>query len=347
MSKDIFNKTSKWVLSQIKSRPSTITNEEINRGWDALVKSTKLKEQKRKRKYLLISLGSVAAALLIFLLIPTIHRQTDVEPFDWFSQEWNYDFDGIQVIAQDTIFLRGYEYSVQEDEVGNLYLSDMNQRVLLCSTHKPVDIITSNRSQMKIKLTDESVLQLNHSSRIRIPHEFCKENRGINFTGEAFFEIEKDSMHPFQVQMNEACVSVLGTTFNITENDENKEITLLSGKVEVKTDKNTIQIEPGQCLKIRDKAFALENVDTWQCKVWKDLFIALEDVNDIKDLFIYLEGFYNISFHNKNAIPYMRLKGKLDLKEGKEQVLTTLSFFFNIKIETQNFKDYYISNHEI
>ena len=82
---------------------------------------------------------------------------------------------------------------------------------------------------------------------------FGKNIREVNLTGEAFFDVTKDSSHPFIIHTNVIDIKVLGTEFNVRSypNDANTETSLIRGKVEV-TVKNRanekIYLEPNEKL---------------------------------------------------------------------------------------------------
>ena len=79
-----------------------------------------------------------------------------------------------------------------------------------------------------ITLPDSSRVWLNSDSRISYPDEFTGNKRVVSLSGEAYFEVTKDSLHPMVVLTNkDFTVEVLGTTFNIRsyENDATAETT--------------------------------------------------------------------------------------------------------------------------
>lgn len=82
------------------------------------------------------------------------------------------------------------------------------------------------------RLADGSVVWLNRGSSIEYPKEF-KTDRDVSLHGEAFFEVAKDSVHPFVVTSDYSTVTVLGTSFNIDTNDQRTLISVQTGKVAV------------------------------------------------------------------------------------------------------------------
>jgi len=87
-----------------------------------------------------------------------------------------------------------------------------------------------------ITLPDSSRVWLNSDSRISYPDEFTGERRIVRLSGEAYFEVTTDSLHPMVVLTNkDFMIEVLGTTFNIRsyENDATAETTLYTGKIKM------------------------------------------------------------------------------------------------------------------
>ena len=87
----------------------------------------------------------------------------------------------------------------------------------------------------QIQLPDGSVVRLNSSSSLTYDKNFGKNLREVNLTGEAFFDVTKDSSHPFLIHTKVIDIKVLGTSFNVRSypNDVNTETSLIRGKVEV------------------------------------------------------------------------------------------------------------------
>jgi transmembrane sensor len=107
----------------------------------------------------------------------------------------------------------------------------------------------SGNDTLSLRLKDGSHISLNAHSAIKIPESFSKENRTIQFTGEAFFSIVKDPAHPFKVYTGNTVTEVLGTTFNIKSVDSNVAVTLVTGKVafyKVDDDIHILVLHPGQ-----------------------------------------------------------------------------------------------------
>ncbi|TAM96583.1 MAG: hypothetical protein EPN39_13420, partial [Chitinophagaceae bacterium] len=90
--------------------------------------------------------------------------------------------------------------------------------------------------EYQIMLPDGTKVWLNAASSIRFPTAFNGNDRDVEITGEAYFEVTKDPAKPFNVSVDDGIkVEVLGTHFNVDAyNDEpTAKVTLLKGKIRV------------------------------------------------------------------------------------------------------------------
>ena len=119
-------------------------------------------------------------------------------------------------------------------------------------------VTTKPGSKTQIQLPDGSTVWLNASTNLTYGKNFGKKLREVNLTGEAFFDVMKDSSHPFIIHTNVIDIKVLGTAFNVRSypNDANTETSLIRGKVEV-TVKNRsnekVWLEPNEKLVVANK----------------------------------------------------------------------------------------------
>ncbi len=100
-----------------------------------------------------------------------------------------------------------------------------------------LNLSTPRGGQYQVVLPDKSTVWLNAESSIKFPATFAGlDNRVVQLTGEAYFEVSKDKQHPFMVKTAKQDVTVLGTHFNINSyaNEPEVKTTLLEGAVRVR-----------------------------------------------------------------------------------------------------------------
>lgn len=104
-------------------------------------------------------------------------------------------------------------------------------------------ITTEPGEQKSFRLSDGSRIKLNADSEAFIPQAFGQEERVIELTGEAFFEVTAIDNLSFEIQTSTARVEVLGTKFGVRawrDRDESI-IAVQSGKVSVRSANSEIE----------------------------------------------------------------------------------------------------------
>jgi ferric-dicitrate binding protein FerR (iron transport regulator) len=104
--------------------------------------------------------------------------------------------------------------------------------------------VQTKASEIKtVVLADGSTVKMNSGSNLRYPEHFSGDTRNVYLSGEAFFEVKKDALHPFIVHTEQLAVKVLGTAFDVKayQNDAFTETTLIRGKVSISLKNNTAQ----------------------------------------------------------------------------------------------------------
>ena len=94
-----------------------------------------------------------------------------------------------------------------------------------------------------LTLPDGSKVVLEKNSSIIVSEDFGKVNRTVLLKGKAFFKVVRNEKKPFLVRMGNLVTEVLGTSFKVGSDNQNKsiEVAVISGKVSVyATSKNGI-----------------------------------------------------------------------------------------------------------
>ncbi len=95
--------------------------------------------------------------------------------------------------------------------------------------------VIAENAPVEVLLEDGTMVTVNRDSRIRYKKKFSSRKRRISLTGEAWFDVARDTLRPFLIDAGSAMVKVLGTRFNVNAYKENAtvEITVESGVVAV------------------------------------------------------------------------------------------------------------------
>jgi ferric-dicitrate binding protein FerR (iron transport regulator) len=108
-------------------------------------------------------------------------------------------------------------------------------------------LATPRGGQYKVVLADGSEVWLNASSSLRFPTVFTGNQREVELTGEAYFEVAKNKERPFRVKVGDIQVNVLGTHFNINAYADESAVktSLLEGSVKIIKGKTSGLLKPG------------------------------------------------------------------------------------------------------
>lgn len=117
---------------------------------------------------------------------------------------------------------------------GTLY---RNSLLNLVAPHRLTDLSSTSGKIRKLILSDGSIVWLKDNSKLIYPVTFGKGNRVVTLEGEALFEVAKDAEHPFYIHCGPLTTQVLGTSFNIRSNGRQTEVTVLTGKISLSTEK--------------------------------------------------------------------------------------------------------------
>ncbi|GAB4013500.1 hypothetical protein GCM10028808_32790 [Spirosoma migulaei] len=98
-----------------------------------------------------------------------------------------------------------------------------------------VNIRNTSVKEQTITLKDGSTVVLSARSTLSYPERFGDKKREVYLQGEGFFDVKKDSAHPFIVHTGNLVTQVLGTSFMVKSYDEDSaiEVQVTRGRVSV------------------------------------------------------------------------------------------------------------------
>jgi transmembrane sensor len=180
----------------------------------------------------------------------------------------------------------------------------------------------------ELTLPDGSRVWLNASSSITYPVAFAGNERQVEITGEAYFEVTKIKAMPFRVVARNTSVYVLGTSFNINAySDENNiSTTLVEGAVKIGSDKQQRVLAPGQQGRINADGNIdwITHADVEQAVAWKNGIFSFHDA-DIRTLMRQLSRWYDVEVTYEGAMPTGDFSGEIGRGLTLTQVLNGLS----------------------
>jgi ferric-dicitrate binding protein FerR (iron transport regulator) len=100
--------------------------------------------------------------------------------------------------------------------------------------------VVARDEAIEVMLEDGTQLLVNRNSTIRYSKNFLSAERRVFLSGEAWFDVARDTTRPFVIEAGNALVEVLGTSFNVNAYRESPvvEITVESGLVALSAKEN-------------------------------------------------------------------------------------------------------------
>jgi transmembrane sensor len=174
---------------------------------------------------------------------------------------------------------------------------------------------TPKGRQFQMVLPDGSKVWLNAASSIHYPTMFVGDERLVEITGEAYFEVAHNASKPFKVKVNEATtIEVLGTHFNINaySNEETVNTTLLEGAVRIAGANSKTVLVPGQQARTSGdgNSKVVNAVNTGKVVAWKNGVFDFEDAS-LEEVMRQLERWYDIEVVYEKNIPKLEFFGKM------------------------------------
>ncbi len=152
----------------------------------------------------------------------------------------------------------------------------------------------------QLVLADGTKVFLNSGTVLRYDNRFGKQNRKIEMTGEAYFEVAKNKRIPFIINTADIEIKVLGTKFNVMAYPDEPQIetTVTEGTVNVKELKNgsSVVITANQKASYIKKNHLLtqQNVNSFIYSSWKENILYFDNEN-FENVIKKLERWYNVN----------------------------------------------------
>ncbi len=205
--------------------------------------------------------------------------------------------------------------------------------------------------QKQLILADGSRVWLNAASTLKYPLAFSGPERIVELSGEAYFEVAKNSAMPFRVRIKDAEVEVLGTHFDIMayENDKVSKTTVIDGGVRLEGRISQKSLEPGeqgviaypasndkggndkggndklveqiQVIKIADPNFVI---------AWREGVLQFESA-DLSTVLHAVERYYDVDIQFDQGMSEKVFTGGFTKQDKLEHVLKMLTSFYRLQ----------------
>jgi ferric-dicitrate binding protein FerR (iron transport regulator) len=200
-------------------------------------------------------------------------------------------------------------------------------------------VTTPKGGEYQITLPDGSKVWLNAASSLRFPIAFAGNERIVELTGEAYFEVNpqhhiapagKPGKTPFIVKINtpeghKDEVEVLGTHFNVMAYTEEAAIktTLVEGAVKVTSGSASRTIKPGEQAKLKQGDISVQQVDAQDVIGWTNGFIPVSGP-DLAYTMRQIARWYDVNIVYEGKQPEVAFEGKLPRTASIESIIKLL-----------------------
>jgi len=196
-------------------------------------------------------------------------------------------------------------------------------------------------AKTKVTLPDSSTVWLNANASLTYPRSFDDENRRVDISGEAFFQVRKNEMKPFIVDIGGLHIKVLGTSFNVTTDAESDEIriSLLEGRVALyesgqSSESAKILMPNEQAIYTRSEGkieilpIRMDNVMSWFTGEFRF------ENNTLAEISQELERAFHVKIHIENEIIRKKtFNAVFEDKETLDEILSILQISAKYRIE--------------
>lgn len=296
------------------------------------------------RRYWIPAVAAVAASICLFFFNPFAGNRDSIDYQHILSSlpqaENNKDIQLIfsqeekMIIPEDgsqIAYNKKGEVHVNSTKIDISSNKKENEEILLSK------LVVPPGKRSSLTLVDGTKIWVNSNTTIIYPNSFSQDKREIYIDGEAYLEVAHNSLKPFYVKTEQIDVKVLGTSFNVCayREDENQEVVLVNGRVEVNAKNKKKEIlSPSELFKY-DKQNEIASVTIVNAEdfiSWKNGYYQFSDL-PLSTLFKRLSRYYGKPIVWDKKVGTLLCSGKLNLTESLEDVLNGLKDAAPIKME--------------
>jgi len=202
-------------------------------------------------------------------------------------------------------------------------------------------VTTPRGRQFRVVLPDGSGVWLNAASTLRYPTAFTGDQRAVELSGEAYFEIAKDERKPFVVTARDMRVQVLGTAFNLMAYPDETAVntTLVTGAVRVVATKSSLVLDPDQQASLPDNAgrFTVSKPNLKEVLAWKDGRFRFDGAK-ITTIMRQIARWYDVDIEYRGEVPSNEFNGSISRAEYARKILDALERTGNVNFSLEGRK---------
>jgi ferric-dicitrate binding protein FerR (iron transport regulator) len=210
--------------------------------------------------------------------------------------------------------------AINKTTSGSIVYTDVPEKEVVYNS-----LTTPRGGLFTVVLPDGTQVTLNAASSLKYPTAFEGNERRVELTGEAYFEVAHNPQKPFRVVSNNQTVEVLGTHFDLNAYPDEAGIktTLLEGSVKVSAGKLVRVIEPGQQAILVNGLIAVSEANTEEAVAWKNGYFRFND-EKIESIMRKISLWYDVDIQYQGDITTEGYNGTISRYRNIQEVLSTL-----------------------
>ncbi len=203
---------------------------------------------------------------------------------------------------------------------------------------------TPKGATYQVTLPDGTTVLLNGGSKISYPSRFDSKKRKVQFEGEGYFTVKKQTGIPFLLVTKGQEIKVLGTEFNVSTYDQTAiKTTLVEGSVQVSTDtknSSTFLLLPGeQSIVDSHGLFTKKKVNLKVELAWQSGLFYF-DKTPFSEILQQVSQWYDVDIEYLSGVPKGTFSGIIDRNVSLKTLLEYFdeSSYNEFKLENKTLK---------
>lgn len=305
----------------------------------------RIRRRMRLRRMRRISAAGLASAAAVVMALLIVGRP-EAPATDAFEQLARM---GVEIDRREVVMTTddGQRMNLEETarleraQSGEMALNSRNGSIALASERQMKIEVPAGR-EFRLTLADGTEVWLNAGSTFEYPASFeGLAERRVRLTGEAFFDVRRDTCRPFWVETAQGeSIRVLGTRFNVQAYAEEREhvTTLVEGRIAYRAGESAdcLELAPDQQIRLdcdTEKA-AIRQVDARAYAAWTEgwLWFEAEPLWRLAERF---ERTYGIRIVVAEPLRGYTFTGKIRRERGIDYILDLLAGTTGIRCEVE------------
>lgn len=202
-------------------------------------------------------------------------------------------------------------------------------------------ISTPAIQKKQVTLADGTTVWLNAGSELKYPKVFNEKTRVVYLSGEAYFDVKHEASRAFVIHTGKILTTVLGTAFNIKENQTRHtiQVTVTRGKVSVADDGKLLSIlTPNQQVSIDllTGNFTKTTTNANAVIAWQNDEMQFDDIT-LADAAMQLEQRFQVKItFDHDQLKNCRFSGSTLKGDSLDKILDVISGFNNATWKKQS-----------